>query len=71
MLVERIAKSSVGVEITAIDLSNSFNRTAKISDTIETYANSNDETKLMSGYYTDDNGLIDNDELSFYSNKIW
>lgn len=71
MLVERIAKSSVGVEITAIDLSNSFNRTAKISNTIETYANSNDETKLMSGYYTDDNGLIDNDELSFYSNKIW
>ncbi len=71
LIVERIAKKGDGVEITAIDLSNAFNRVAKISDTTTTYANSNDETRLQSGYYTDENGLIDNSENSFYTNLIW
>jgi hypothetical protein len=71
LIVERIAKKGDGVEITAIDLSNAFNRVAKISNTTTTYGNSNDETKLQSGFYTDENGLIDNDENSFYTNLIW
>lgn len=71
LLIEKIAKKGDGVEITAIDLSNAFNRVAKISNTETTYENSNDETKLHSGYLTDEFGLIDNDEQSFYTNLIW
>lgn len=71
LIVEKIAKKGDGVEITAIDLSNAFNRVAKISNTITNYSNSNDETRLHSGFYTDENGLIDNLEESFYTNLIW
>lgn len=71
VIVERIAKRGNGVEITAIDLSNAFNRVAKISDTTTSYTDSSDEIRLRSGYYTDENGLINNEENSFYTNLIW
>jgi hypothetical protein len=71
MLVERIGKKGDMVEITAIDLSNAFNRVAFISDTTTTWANSNEQTQLYSGFITDDNGLIDNDESSFGTNLIY
>lgn len=68
LLVEAVSKNAYSVTIQAIDLSNAFNRVAKISNTSTNYSNSNDETRLQSGYYTDDNGVLIDDNST---NKIW
>lgn len=69
--VERIEKSALGVIIQAVDLSNAFNRVALISDTETTYALSDEDTRITSGFYKDENGLIDSDESSYFVSLIW
>lgn len=71
LMIQTISKSASGVTIEAIDLSNAINRVAKITEATTTWSESNNETKLISGYYTDENGLIDNDENSYFTNKYW
>jgi hypothetical protein len=71
MSIERIEKSALGVTIQAIDLSNAFNRVALISETQSTYADSDDDTRIITGYYKDSDGLIDSEESSFYTSLIW
>lgn len=71
MSIERIEKSASGVTIQAVDLSNAFNRVALISDTSSSYVNSDEDTRIITGFYKDADGLIGSDEASFYSNCIW
>lgn len=71
LMVEAVRKTSKGVEVVCVDLSNAFNRIAKICDSTLDYANSNDETRLIAGFYCDDNGSIDDDPNSFNTNLIW
>lgn len=71
LLVERIEKSAQGVIVSAVDLSNAFNRVAFISNADSSFANSDDDTRMNSGFFTDEFGLIDNEEDSFGTNLIW
>lgn len=71
LMVQSISKSASGVTIEAIDLSNALNRVAKITNATTSWDDSSDDTKLISGFYTDNNGLISSDENSFYTNLIW
>lgn len=68
--VESIKKSATEVTITAVDLSNAFNRIAVISDATTSWADSTEDTRIRTGFITDA-GLIDNDEDSFNTNLIW
>lgn len=69
--IEKISKSATGVVITGIDLSNAFNRVALISDTTTNYENSSEDIRIYSGFYTDSNGLINNEDNSFFTNLIY
>jgi hypothetical protein len=69
--VEKILKSGNGVTIVGVDLSNAFNRVALISDTTSNYQDSNEDTRIYSGFYTDSFGLINDDENSFFTNLIY
>jgi hypothetical protein len=70
--VERIVKSGTGCEIECVDLSNAFNRVGLISaNDVPAYSDANESTRIISGFITDANGLIDNEENSYYSNLIW
>lgn len=71
VMVESIGKKGDLVTITAIDLSNAFNRVAKITDTDQSWATAGDETKLMGGFYKDADGMIDGDPESVETNLIW
>lgn len=71
MSVQRVDKSGSEVELELVDLSNAFNRIGLITNGTTTWANSDEETKIYTGYISDDNGMIDNDESSFYVNLIW
>lgn len=71
LAIEKIYKSGSGVTIECADLSNAFNRIALISDTTTTWANSDEETKIHTGFISDETGLIDNDASSFGTNLIW
>lgn len=69
--VEKISKSANGVTIVGVDLSNAFNRCAIISNTTSTYSESSEDIRLVSGFYTNEFGLIDGDENSFFTNLIF
>jgi hypothetical protein len=71
MAVEKITKSGTGCLIEAVDLSNAFNRIGLITDIETDWENTNEDNRLISGFITDANGLINNEENSFYSNLIW
>ena len=71
LAIEKISKSGVGVIIECVDLSNAFNRIALISDATTAWGDSTEDTKLQSGFISDDDGLIDNEENSFNTNLIW
>ena len=57
--------------MTAIDLSNAFNRVAKYTDNPSNWGNASDEAKLLGGFYKDDEGLIYNDPQSAETNLYW
>lgn len=70
LFVESVKKSAEGVEIGAVDLSNAFNRVASITGPDHpVYSDSSDEQKLFGGYFTDQYGLIGDDEVQ--TNLIW
>lgn len=69
--IERIEKSGTDVEIEAVDLSNAFNRIALITNGTTDWVNSNEDLRIYTGYISDDDGMIDDDENSFYTNLIW
>lgn len=71
LLVERVSKSGNSVSINAIDLSGAFNKVAFISELQETWSSSTDAQKAISGFISDEYGLIGTDENSFYTNKVW
>lgn len=71
VMIEAIGKKGNLIEITAIDLSNAFNRVAKITDTTQSWATAGDETKLLGGFYKDADGMIDGDPDSIDTNLIW
>ncbi len=71
LMIESIAKKGDLVEITAIDLSNAFNRVAKITNTDQAWEDASDETKLLGGFYKDSEGMINGDPNSFDTNLIW
>lgn len=70
-MVESIKKNGSLVDIELVDLSGAFNRCGVICLSEEDWANSDDLTRLYSGYFTDQYGLIDNDVNSFGLNLIW
>lgn len=71
VMIESIAKKGDAVEIVAIDLSNAFNRVAKITDTSQDWSTASDETKLLGGFYKDSEGMINSDPSSIDLNLIW
>lgn len=71
MMVEAVKRNGLTVQIECTDLNNLFNRVACINDAEENYTDSSSEERLYGGYYTDDYGLIDNDEISHETNLIW
>jgi len=70
-MVESIKKNGSLVDIELVDLSGAFNRCGVICLSEQDWANSDDLTRLYSGYFTDQYGLIDNDINSFGLNLIW
>lgn len=71
LLVQGISKSSNGVSIEAVDLSNAMNKIAKYSNITTNWDTSDSDTKILSGFYTDQYGLINMDENSSETNLIW
>ena len=71
LAIESIKKSGDEVKISAVDLSNAFNRIALITDTNNSYSDSNEDTRVLAGYITDQYGIIDNDPETFNTNLIW
>lgn len=71
VMIESIAKRGDLVEITAIDLSNAFNRVAKITDTTQSWTTASNETKLLGGFYKGTDGMINGDTESIDTNLIW
>jgi hypothetical protein len=71
LAIEKIQKNGQGVLIQCVDLSNAFNRIALITDSTTNWANSDEAIKIRSGFYSEDSGLINNDENSFQVNLIW
>lgn len=71
VMIESIAKKGDLVEITAIDLSNAFNRVAKITDSIQSWSTASDDTRLLGGFYKGIDGIIDGDLDSIETNLIW
>ncbi len=71
LMVEAVRKTSRGVEVVCIDLSNAFNRVAKITDSVLRFQDANDETRLIAGYISDAEGSIDNLPESYNVNLIW
>lgn len=71
LAIETIKKNGDEVTITAVDLSNAFNRIALITDSNQSYINADEDTRGLAGYYTDQYGLIDNDSDSSNTNLIW
>jgi putative tail protein len=71
VMVEKITKNGKEVAIEAVDLSNSFNRIAHITNETTEYASASDEQKLYGGYITDEFGMIDNDPETFGQNIIF
>lgn len=71
LAIESIQKSGDGVTITAVDLSNAFNRIALITDNIKNYSESSEDTRALAGFITDQYGLIDNEPETFNTNLIW
>jgi len=72
LLVEKVSKNGLAVEVEAVDLSNAFSRCAAITpDTYSDFTGSSDEDKLFGGYITDEYGMQDNDSETFDTNLIW
>jgi hypothetical protein len=71
LAIESIKKNGLGVEIQCVDLSNAFNRIALISETETNWSESGEDTRINTGFISDSNGLIDNDENSHQVNLIW
>lgn len=70
-LVESVKKDGMDVEISLVDLSNTFNRIAAINDLTTTWGNTDEEGRIYGGFISDDYGLISNDSDSFGCNLIW
>lgn len=70
-LVESVKKTGTGVELTLVDLSNSFNRIASITSETSTWQDSDEDARLYGGFYTDQYGLINSDPDSAGLNLIW
>ncbi len=71
LLIEKIKKNGLDVLIQAVDLSNSFNRIASFNDYVDDYGDSTDHEKLYGGYFTDQYGLIDDEQNSFGINLFY
>lgn len=69
--IQRIVKSGTEVEIEAVDLSNAFNRVAICNTNTTSWVNSSEDIRVVSGFISDDDSMIADDEDSFWSNKIW
>jgi hypothetical protein len=62
------SKSKIEID----DIGNSFNRCCTITENDAfVWNSSNDSQKLLNGYITDNNGMIDNDADTFSINVIW
>lgn len=70
-MVESVKKSGSSVELTLVDLSNTFNRIGSYTNITTSWADSDGESRLYGGFISDSFGLIDNDENSFGCNLIW
>lgn len=71
LLVEGIKKTGGAVEINTVDLSGTMVRVACLSDSTNTWADSDDEERTYFGFITDEYGLIDNDPETHGLNIIW
>ena len=62
-MVTSFSRNGNGIAIRVEDMGGLFTRTASTTDsTAETFTNSSNENKLLGSFYTDDQGIIDNDE---------
>lgn len=71
LLIQSIGKTAAGASAEAVDLSNTMNKVAKISETETSWDETDSDTKIVSGFYTDEYGLINMDENSSETNLIW
>lgn len=71
MLVEKIGKTSLGVEITAIDLAGAFSRCAKFTSNSKTYSEADSTERLTGGFFKGTNGIIGSDSNSFWISLFW
>lgn len=71
VLVEKVKKNGESVSLEVVDLSNTFNRVAAITDATNDWVNATSDEKLYGGFITDQYGLINNDPDSFGTNLIW
>jgi hypothetical protein len=70
-LVESVKKNGTDVEVSLVDLSNTFNTVGSINSLTTDWATTDEEGRIYGGFITDDYGLIDNEPDSFGTNKIW
>jgi len=71
LAIESIRKNGLGVEIDCVDLSNAFNRVALINNAETDWSQSDEDIRIRTGFISDENGLIDNEENSHQVNLIW
>lgn len=71
VFIESAKKSGLGVTLECVDLSNSFNRVAfYAADGANSHANSSDDERSVQGFYKDDDGVIDGDDETYFSNLL-
>lgn len=71
-LVQSFKKRASGVSIELEDLSGAMPRTASFAEpNAEVFSNSSKEERVKTGYFTDENGLIDNKRRTFQINRYW
>jgi hypothetical protein len=70
-LVESVKKSGSEVQIEVVDLSNAFNKIANISDLTTSRIDTNEDGRIYCGFYTDTYGIIDDDQDSYGTSRIW
>lgn len=71
-LVQSFKKRANGVSIELEDLSGAMTRTASYAEpeAVE-FSESSKQERVKTGYYTDENGLIDNKRKTFQINRYW
>lgn len=69
--VSLISRGMTKTTMVVDDLSNAFSRVATITDADAEYGDATDAEQVISGYITEDSGVLENDPKTFGLNVIW